>query len=118
MLPTGEALSDVAVLRQPNGALSFRFTRPLRASAGTRGVNASCALTAGPTPFGWGLFPSWTVRGPGDHPVHDDMHVRWSHRPTVVDLATGAADRGAEGMGPGLTAHGACARQKSSVSAV
>ena len=107
VLPTGEALSDVAVLRRPDGALAFRFTRPLHASPGVRGVNASTALAAGPTPFGWGLFPAWTVRAPTDHPVHDDMHVRWSHRPTTVDLATGASEGAAEGLGRALTAHGA-----------
>lgn len=109
VLPTGEALRDVAVRRVAGGALAFTFTRPLRGSAGVRGVNASSPLSASPTPFNWGLFPSWAVRGPGDHPVHDDMHVRWSHRPTVVNLATGEAERGAEGMGRALVAHGACA---------
>ena len=109
MLPTGEALSDVAVLRGSDGALAFRFTRPLRASPGTPGVNASTPLTAGRTPFGWGLFPSWTVSAPSDHPVHDDMHVRWSHRTTFVDLASGATEGGAEGGGfaRALKAHGA-----------
>ena len=113
VLPTGEALADVAVVRLADtGALSFRFTRQLRGSAGTRGVNASSPLDAGPTPLCWGLFPAWTVRGPGDHPVHDDMHVRWSHRPTVVNLANGESERGAGGMGTALTAHGTRVRQK------
>jgi hypothetical protein len=107
VLPTGEALRDVAVARGGDGALSFRFTRPLRASPGTRGVNASTPLAAGRTPLGWGLFPSWTVAAPSDHPVHDDMHVRWSHRPTFVDLASGASEGGGEGFGRALTAHGA-----------
>lgn len=108
VLPTGEALSDVAVARDASGALSFRFTQPLRASPGARGVNASTPLSAaGSTPLNWGLFPSWTLSAPGDHPKHDDMHTRWSHRPTLLNLGTGESAGGGNGFGRALTAHGA-----------
>jgi hypothetical protein len=70
VLPTGEVLSDVAVVRGSSGALSFRFTRSLRGS-GSAGHNASVTLNPASAPFVWGIFPSWTVRA-----THSLRHAR------------------------------------------
>ena len=110
MLATGEALSDTAVVRSSSGALAFRFTRSLAGSAGAATRNASTTLSPhdGPTPLVWALFPSWSVATTLAHPVHDDMHTRWSHAPTWVDLARGTSEWGeGSGVERAIVAHGA-----------
>ena len=119
MLPTREALSDVAVERRADGSLSFRFTRPLAgaptSSAGGAAATPTLRPLAPPLPVVWGLFPAWTVANASEgHPVHDDMHTRWSRAPTLIDLARGTAvagndddDDDAHGLGRAVTAHGA-----------
>ena len=112
VLATGEALSSVAVVRSSAGALAFRFTRPL-AGAGAPGRNRSVTLSPHAdalTPLVWGLFPSWSVQTTLDHPVHDDMHTRWSHTPTILDLARGTATGGeGGGLERAIITHGASA---------
>ncbi len=106
VLATGEALRDVSVTRDAAGALSFRFTRALQGSTSSPERNASASLhpRAGPAPFVWALFPSWTVATTLAHPVHDDMHTRWSHAPTLLDLQRGTAAPGG-GVERAVVAH-------------
>lgn len=115
MLPTGEALSGTAVYRLPAGGLSFKLSRS-REGSGSGSHPHSDTVVLDRQPLVWGCFPSWSVTGLFDHPLHDDMHTLWSKGPTVVDLSTGAVlsgggkasmwgDTSASGPGRAIVTH-------------
>ena len=117
MLPTGETLSNTAVHRLPAGGISFRLSRRVAGSHSSLSHPTSDDLELERQPFLWGCFPSWSVTGLFDHPLHDDMHTSFSRSPTVVNMRSGdvlsggghASMWGDTGAGPGsvIVAHAA-----------
>lgn len=109
MIPTGEVLEDVTVVRNKLGGLSMTFTRPLYPKAAVPNDSGRIErletgrVHEGSTPLIWAVGPSWHLV-----PLPADVHTDRAPRAVVVNLMSGAAEGSAGSVRSAIVAHAVC----------